>query len=276
MAMHIEYGQFEQCGHIPYARWGTGDKTMLILSGGPGNMVIPGMGTRMMTTPFDAFAEEYTLYYLGRRQGQPAGYTTKDMSDDYARLIEGQFGGRVDVVAGMSYGGMIAQHLAVDYPTHFRRIIVLMSAHRAGEEGGKIDYAFAQYMCEGKKRKAASLIMTALYPEGFVRACMRTFAWLLGPVIFPGSGDTFRSDIMIEAEAELNHDTEARLADLTVPVLLINGTADRYFPLPIVEQTARLMGEHVILKLYGGRGHGNLMEDERFIPDVRAFIKEGE
>lgn len=273
--IHIEYGQFERFGGIPYARWGTGNRTMLILSGGPGNMVMKGMGTRMMTRPFDAFAGDYAIYYLGRRQGQPEGYTTRDMAADYARLIEGAFGGHVDVVAGMSYGGLIAQHLAVDYPAHFRRMIVFMSAHRGGEEGGRIDYDFAAYMSQGKKRKAASMIMTALYPKGFLRACMRAVSWLFGPLMFPGGGDTFKRDMMIEAEAELAHDTGPSLAGLTVPVLLINGTADLYFPLPIVEETARLMGEHVILKLYEGRGHGNLIADKRFIPDVRNFIEEG-
>lgn len=236
-------------------------------------MVMKGMGTRMMTKPFDAFSEEYTIYYLGRWQGQPEGYTTRDMADDYARLIEGQFGGHVDVVAGMSYGGLIAQHLAVNYPALFRRMIIFMSAHRGGEEGG-IDYAFAQYMCQGKKRKAASMIMTALYPKGVTRACMRAFAWLFGPILFPGGGEAFMRDMMIEAEAELAHDTGPSLAGLTIPVLLINGTADFYFPLPVVEETARLMGKHVTCKLYEGRGHGNLMEDKRFIPDIRAFIAE--
>ena len=226
----------------------------------------------MMTKPFDAFAGEYTIYYLGRRQGQPAGYTTRDMAEDYARLIDGEFGGHVDVVAGMSYGGLIAQHLAVDHPETIRRMIVFMSAHRDGKEGGRIDYAFAQYMRQGKKRKVASMIMTVLYPKGLIRACMRAFAWFFGPVLFPGSGKTFVSDMMIEAE--LAHDTGPRLAGLTVPVLLINGTADIYFPLTIVEETVRLMGEHVTLKLYEGRGHGNLMKDKRFISDVRAFIAE--
>jgi len=271
--MPIEYNSFTEYGHIPYAQWGTGEKIMLILSGGPGNIVSRGIGTRMMTRPFDAFAGEYTLYYLGRRQGQPAGYTTRDMSEDYARLIEGNFGGRVDVIAGMSYGGMIAQHLAVDYPGYFRRMIVLMSAHRGGEEGGRIDYAFAQYMCQGRKRKAAFMIMTALYPKGFIRACIRIFAWFLGPLLFPGSGETFTGDMMIEAQAELAHDTGERLSGLTVPVLLVCGAKDKYFPREIVEETARLMGENGILRLYEGRGHGNLMEDKRFIPDVRAFIE---
>ena len=54
------------------------------------------------------------------------------------------------------------------------------------------------------------------------------------------------------------------------------GQFDQFdFPLPIIEGTARLMGEHVTLKPYEGRGHGNLMEDKRFVPDLRQFIEEG-
>jgi len=80
---------------------------------------------------------------------------------------------------------------------------------------------------------------------------------------------------MIEAEAELAHDTAKRLKDLAVEVLFINGTADRYFPLPIIEETARLMGDKAVVRLYEGKGHGSVMEDKRFIEDVREFITKG-
>lgn len=271
--MHIDYGLFMEYGHIPYARWGTGNKIILLLSGGPGNMVTKGIGTRLMTGSFDAFAEQYTLYYLGRRRGMPAGYATRDMSEDYARLIEGAFGGHVDVVVGMSYGGLIVQHLAVDYPGYFRRVVVLMAAHRGGEEGGQIDYRAAQYLRRGKRGKAMAAMMEALYTKGLMQSVMKLLSYPMGSLFFRDDYPEFCSDVMVEAEAALSHDTGKRLSGLTVPVLLICGAEDIYFPRQIVEETARLMGEHGILKLYAGRGHMDLMDDARFIPDLRAFIE---
>jgi len=272
--MRIQYGHFHRFGDIPYARWGTGDKVMLILSGGPGNIVSKGLGTRMMTGPFDAFSGEYTIYYLGRRRGHPAGHTTRDMAEDYVELIEGEFAGYVDVIAGMSYGGMIAQHLAVDYPDSFRRMIILMAAHRVSDPGKEIDRGLARLLIEGKKRQAASLLISAVYPGGLLRGLLKAGAWLMGPALFPGSGPAYRSDLKIEIEAECAHDTAERLPGLRVPVLLIGGTADVFFTPQILRETAGLMGEHVILRLYEGRAHGDLIEDKRFIPDVRAFIEE--
>ena len=37
---------------------------------------------------FGRFARDYTVYVINRRRGMPPGYTTQDMAQDYARVLE--------------------------------------------------------------------------------------------------------------------------------------------------------------------------------------------
>jgi hypothetical protein len=60
---------------------------------------------------FEPFTAEYSIYLVSRKKGQPKGYSTRDMSNDYAEIIRHDFGGHVDVIIGISSGGLIAQHL---------------------------------------------------------------------------------------------------------------------------------------------------------------------
>ena len=256
---------------IPYARLGAGGKTMLILTGGPGTMIPSGPVSRMMTKPFETFAREYTIWFLGRRQGQPRGFSTRAMSDDCARLIESEFGGQVDAVIGMSYGGLIACYLASDHPDRFRRIVLLMAAHRVSDIGREIDYRYARLASEGKPRQAAVVMTGALVPKGIGASLMKGLGWLVGPLLSKGTHPSYRSDVMIEAEAEVAHDAQEVLPSISVAVLICVGTDDVYFPQAIVEETARLI-ERSELKQYEGRGHVSLMRDKRLIPDIQEFL----
>lgn len=267
--INIGYGLLTN--QIPYARWGKGEKIMLIFSGGPGNTIPRGMGFRLMVKPFDLFTEDYTIYFLGRKQGQTKGYTTRDMSDDYAKLIEKTFNASVDIIVGISYGGLIAGHFAADYPNYFRRIILLMSAHKMSDMGKEIDYSFAQYLSEGKKRKAAAIMMQALYPKGITRTLLGLLMWVMSPMLFKEEHASYKNDVLIEAEAECAHDAGESLRKIIKPVLIIAGTEDVYFPKPLVEEAARLI-DNVVLKLYEGRGHADVMRDKRLAPDILDFI----
>ena len=66
---------------------------------------------------------------------------------------------------GMSYGGLIAQHLAADHPELIHRLILAMSVYRFSEEGNKLDMRFAELLSEGK-RSAASRSLSPIVKGG--------------------------------------------------------------------------------------------------------------
>ncbi|MFA1671860.1 alpha/beta fold hydrolase [Rhizobium mongolense] len=62
--------------------------------------------------------------------------TLERLAADVAMVIEEHFTGRVDIV-GISYGGVVASHLAVSYPQRIAKLVLVASAHRFSGEGRK-------------------------------------------------------------------------------------------------------------------------------------------
>lgn len=264
-----QYGNF--FGNIPYVRWGTGKKKMIVFSGGPGNTVPSSFVIQFFYREFNPFAEEYTIYLVARKKGQPKGYSTKDMSNDYAEMINKDFGGHVDIIIGTSFGGMIAQHFAADYPELFDHIVIAIAAHKMSAIGKEIDYKSAKLLSKGKTRNALALIVDALYPPGITRYLYKAIFWLMGGMLLGRMHETYENDVMVEAQAELDHESSDSLTRIQVPILIICGTEDVYFPREYAEEMASLV-KGSSLKLYEGKGHMGALEDEAFTKDVFEFI----
>ncbi|MCP4750403.1 MAG: alpha/beta hydrolase [Proteobacteria bacterium] len=256
---------------VPYVKWGSGKKTMLVFSGGPGNMLPRGNGSTMMIKHFDPFLDEYEIHMLARKTGLTKGYSTKDMADDYAQMIENDLNGHVDVVIGESYGGIIAHHFAADHEDLFDKIVFAVTSNKFSEKGRAIDYRFAELLSQGKNRLAAVKIAEALAPPGLSLILLKALFWLIGGSMVDSRSSSFKSDIMIEVEAELSHNAEEKLRTIKVPVLIINGDSDIYIPKALAEETAALV-PNSIFRLYEGKGHLGVLEDKRFIEDIQDYV----
>jgi pimeloyl-ACP methyl ester carboxylesterase len=264
-----KYGIFEN--GIPYARYGEGKKSMLVFFGGPGNELPKGLIFNFFKKGLEPFVEDYTLYIVSRKSALNENYTTKDMADDYAEMIKNEFEGKVDVIIGTSYGGLIAQHLATDYPELFNYIVIAMAAHQISEEGKELDQKFAELLSNGRYKSAYALISNAIYPRGFKRRIYKALFWIVGAFVRKPSSETFSKDVLIEAKAEVEHNATEILPRIKVPVLIICGDKDFYFPVEYVKEMANLIPKSS-LKLYPNKGH-EIFEDKRFAKDVRDFIE---
>lgn len=67
----------------------------------------------------------------------PAKVTVEGLADDVAEIIDRHIGGQADVV-GISYGGVIASHLASRSPEKVDKLILIASAHRFSTEGKRL------------------------------------------------------------------------------------------------------------------------------------------
>jgi pimeloyl-ACP methyl ester carboxylesterase len=83
----------------------------------------------------------------------------------------------------------------------------------------------------------------------------------------------FANDVIVEAEAELACDARDVLPLIRVPVLLMGGDRDPYFPREVYEETARLVPD-CTLRLYEGKGHDLSVFDERLARDVLDFVRQ--
>jgi len=129
----IESGYFN-CG-LPYARIGCGSDSIVLFDGlGVENKAPVGMNLRMLKVAFKAYLKNYSVYIVTRKPELPGGYTTRDMSDDYARMIRDEFSSPPHIM-GLSTGGEIAQHFAADYPQLVKRLVLGSTACKVGEQG---------------------------------------------------------------------------------------------------------------------------------------------
>jgi pimeloyl-ACP methyl ester carboxylesterase len=262
----VEKGVFSN--GIPYVRLGKGDSILIVFSGGPGNTLPSGFMLRVFGQ-FKQLSKSYVVYVLGRKSELPEGYTTRDMSEDYAEVIRNEFdGGPMDVM-GMSYGGLIAQHLAADHPELVRRLVIAMSCYRFSDEGNELDMRSAQLLSEGKKREALKCLYPIIEGGRIQKAFLKFFMGYIGPLLW--SAPEHPSDLLVEGKAEMAHNTKSRLAEIKVPTLVIGGDKDYYCPAERLRETAAgISGARLVL--YEGKGHMTMGKE--FDEDVLAFLNE--
>ena len=255
---------------MAFAKWGDGDKVALAIPGGPGNEIPSGIGLRLSLRPLKPLIDSgYAIWLVARRQGMPAGHSVEDMAADYADLIRDEFNGKVEVVVGSSYGGIIAQYLAANHEDTFGSVVVVVAACEVSPEGKVLDYEFAKAMSERRTTEAGATMVSGLFPR-LPQWLVRPLGALVGRTM-TGSHDSFASDILVEGKAEVAFDSRHALPNIRVPVLLIAGTDDMYFPLEVIEETAELIPD-CTLRLYEGKSHVAAASDSRIASDILEFI----
>ncbi len=255
---------------MEYLTWGSGPKTLLFIQGGPGSAAVPkGMGLRMFRRLLDPYAKAgYAVWIITRRRHMPAGHTNADMADDYAQVINQDFGGRVDLVVGESTGGLIAQYLAALHPRSFGHMALVVTGAQVSDLGKDFDSRMGAALARGDAAGAGTVFAEYLLPAKPVRWVSR----LIGPVIgrfLPLGRGCPPGDILVESQAEETFDARPVLPRIQAPVLLIGGDRDRGFPRGVVEETAKLIPGCTLIWHKGG--HMGAGSSRRVAQDVLAF-----
>jgi pimeloyl-ACP methyl ester carboxylesterase len=256
---------------MAYAKWGLGSKNLLYIPGGPGNWAPAGIGVKIELKPLKSFLEDdYTLWVVTRKQNMPEGHSVADIAADYASLIRDEFGGKVDLVIGVSYGGMIGFYLAADHDNCFKHIAILVAAYEVSSFGKQIDYDMAKHLSKGNKLQAGATLSKVLWPNSRFSWLARLAGYFI--ILLFGKGHQYlKSDVMVEAEAEMSFNSRDVLPSIKAPVLLIGSDADPYFPIELMEETANLIPNST-LKIYKGLGHIETAIDKRIAQDLRSFM----
>ena len=259
-------------GGVEFAVLGTGPRSMLFLPGGPGSEVAAGLMAALEARQLRPYlAAGYAPWSTTRRRNMPVGHTVADMALDQAEFIRAEMGGRADVVVGQSYGGLVALHLAADHPDVVGRVVIVGAAARVSDWGREVDGRWARLRATGQHARAGATMLEYLLPD-------QRWAWLrrlAGPVAgaaFRGSG-TPAGDLLVEAEAERLFDARDALSRISVPVLMVCGDSDLFFPPPVVEETAGAIADCTTLT-YEGLGHIRTISSSRLPQDILGWLEE--
>jgi pimeloyl-ACP methyl ester carboxylesterase len=256
-------------GEFPYVRLGSGPENMVIL---PGITLDNEPSNRFAAWTyrlgFGRFARDYTLYLINRRRGMPPGYSTRDMAQDYARVIESELG--TSHLMGFSTGGSIAQYVALDHPGALQSLVLVVSACRLSEEGRKMCQRWQALAREGRWRELRADMASVTVGSETNKRLARAFVRVFGRLVFKVPSDP--QDFLITLEADLNHDTTGRLGEISTPSLIIGGSEDPFFSEGLLRETAEKM-PRCTLRVYEGVGHGVPKERKRrYEEDTLEFV----
>jgi pimeloyl-ACP methyl ester carboxylesterase len=255
---------------MEYLAWGEGGRVLVSLPGGPGSSVPTGLAARMSRRWFDPFlAGGYTVWSVTRRRGMPEGHTAADMADDVAQVITDELGGSVDLALGVSFGGMVAQYLAARHGALVGRVALVAAAAEVSRWGKDVDARLMEAVVRGDRSAAGVAFAEYAAPGRRSRPLRRAVGPLLGRMLLSGSHYP-PADLVVEIEAELAFDSRPVLPDISVPVLLVCGDRDRFFPPDVVSETVGLIPDCSFIE-YEGDGHMKVASSGRVARDVLSF-----
>jgi 3-oxoadipate enol-lactonase len=261
---------------VPFARANGIDLYYELAGAGELLLFISGTGADLRRSPRltegTQFAAFELLQYDQRGLGQsavPAGpYTMADYADDAAGLLDAM-GWEASLVLGVSFGGMVAQELAIRHPERVRRLVLACTS--PGGEGGAsyplhelvgldVQAALDKRLLLLDTRwdaawRADNPEMVAMFTEGFQ---------LGGPESGLGEGPA------LQLEARRHHDTSARLEQIGCPTLVCAGRYDGLAPPANSEFLAtKIPGAELVL--FDG-GHIFFMQDPAAMPTMLDFL----
>jgi pimeloyl-ACP methyl ester carboxylesterase len=168
---------------------------------------------------------------VGMSATPPGPYSTAQMADDYARLIERRAPGPVRVV-GISMGGAIAQELALRHPALVERLVLVSTWARCDAYTAEVFSHFARVRAAVSPADFAALLQLWIWTPRYVNERLVELIEARGAgAEAPQPQHAFEA----QCEACISHDTAARLGAITVPTLITAGRADIFTPLPLAE-----------------------------------------
>jgi 3-oxoadipate enol-lactonase len=248
---------------------------------GPRLLGIGGTGgdLRRFPTIFDLLPAQnfeilaYDQRGLGRTSRPDIPYTMADYADDAEALL-GTLGWERCLVIGFSFGGMVAQELALRYPHRVERL-VLASTSSGGAGGASFPLQeLAALPIEDYVRRLISLSDTrrdaawqAAHPVQFRTLFEQMLAGLRVGSDEPGR----RTGARRQLEARARHDTYEWLPALRMPVYICGGRYDGLAtPAGFEAMQKKIPGSR--LELFEG-GHLFFLQDPRAVERIGAFLR---
>ena len=251
---------------MDYIRFGTGQRNLVILPGlGDGLRSVKGTALPMAYM-YRLFAKDFTVYAFSRKNELPQDYTTRDMAQDQ-RLAMEQLGIRKADIFGVSMGGMIAQHLAIDYPEKVGKLVLAVTSARTNPI---LEESVAEWIALAERGDATGFMdsnLRRIYSEKYYRQ-NRWMAPVVGWLTKPKSYDRF----YVMANACLTHDACENLGRIQAPTLVIGGEKDLALGGEASKEIAAAI-PGAVLRMYEQWGHGVYEEEKTFNQTVLDFLR---
>lgn len=246
-----------------YERRGDG-QPMLFISGSGGDLrTKPNVFDGPLGRDFDLLA--YDQRGLGQTSVPEPPYTMAQYGDDVAGLLDHAGWDRCAVV-GVSFGGMVAQELAIRHPDRVERLVLCCTS--SGGAGAPLYPLHTLIDLPEDERVAIQLGISdtrygAAWQAANPDAAEKIFATMR-------TGQPAADGYRHQLEARSHHDTFDRLPGITAPTLVAAGRYDGIAPLSNSEAIVSQIPD-AELRVYEG-GHLFLLQDRSAWSDVTGWL----
>ena len=250
-----------------YEKWGAGPR-LLFLNGSGSSIATSELLIKLFTNDFEVLVHDQRG--LGSSEVPPGPYAMADYAADAAALLDHAGWERANVV-GVSFGGMVAQELAVTCPERIERL-ALMCTSPGGAGGASYPlHEMARLPEHERAALGAQLLDTRFTPEWLAEhpGDRALAAMMAARRSIEKTAEQLRGETE-QLAARRHHDVCDRLPRISCPTLVASGRFDGIAPPSNGEAiVARVPGAQ--LKLYDG-GHAFFAQDSAALPDVLGFL----
>jgi 3-oxoadipate enol-lactonase len=253
----------------------SGSERVLLISGTGADLRVARRGAPINPLARRFEVLEFDQRGLGQTSKPDAEYTMADYADDAVALLDAVGWGRVHVV-GISFGGMVAQHVAIRHPDRVDRLVLACTS--AGGAGGSSFDLLSLESLEGeaRERKAFSVLDSRcdfgvdppVYAPGLEKIVPMMRAMRDADPADPSKAMGARRQLV----ARQAHDAWEALAQVTAPTLCIGGRYDLQASAENMTRMAEHMPDARLVLCEGG--HLFMLQDPSAYPTILDFLSE--
>jgi len=219
---------------MPFARVSDIDLYYEMVGNGPPLIMVAGLGTT--TRACAPLAEQFgqrceTITYdhrgVGRSSKPPdAPYSLAMYANDLEGLLRHLSIEKAHVI-GMSMGGIVAQQFVLDYPGRVNKLVLITTAGHITNYMRRIGLMFRALITRLPPAEFARTLVTLSFTAEFVERSPETVAQV-ERLVTPDPSDI--EGIKRQVSMLADGDFSRRLADISVPVLVVAGARDILTP----------------------------------------------
>ena len=235
---------------MQYIRFGTGEKTLVIIPGISLGGVIPYAAA--IEKQYEIFSKDFTVFVFERRENMPETYTVYDIAEDTATVIN-SLGLKNICLFGVSQGGMVSMLIASHCVGLVSKLVLGSTAYKVYGKGGDV---IGEWISLVEQKKTLEF-------------CYSFGEKVYSKEVFEQNKSAFRVVAKMLNEDDLNHaltlakgtlcfNAENELKNIQCPVFVIGDTEDKVFGKDSsyeLYEKLKKDNQNASLFMYEGYGH---------------------
>lgn len=250
---------------MDYIAFGIGHKHLIMIPGlGEGLMTVKGTAAPFALM-YRKLAKDFRIHVFSRRTAMPDTFTTRDMAEDIYYAMQ-RLGIPSANIIGVSLGGMIVQHLAIEHPEAVEKLILCVTLPCPNPTLVTRLRGWSDMAKRGNFK--GILVDTAI--NSYTDSYLRKTLWFYK--VFGGlARSKHTARFMTMAEAGITHTALSDLHRISCPTLILGGRHDKIVTGEASEHLHRLIPKSE-LYMYEDYGHGLYEEAPDFLQRVKEFF----